>query len=165
MTTGKKKIVYIVSHVHKSLAFEWIAKGLQNHYELSFILLNPTESALETFLLMQKIPVRRIRYRGKKDFMVAFIKTFFVLVIHRPQIIHAHLLDAQLIGLTSAWLAGVKKRIYSRHTSNYHQVYHPSGVRYDQWSNWLSTHIVSISQATDKTLSDQSVERLISEHE
>lgn len=149
---AKRRLVYIISLVQKSLYFEWAAAGLKDKYELSFILLNPGASPLEDNLIQQGIPVRRIQYRGKRDLFVAFLKILFLLLFHRPRIVHVHLLDAQLIGLTSAWLARVKARIYTRHTSNYHHVYHPSGMKYDLWSNWLATQIVSISQATDETL-------------
>ena len=147
-----KHVVYIVSRVHKSLAFEWIASGLKNDYTLTFILLNPSSSALEEFLIKKNIEVKRIRYRGKGDFIVAFCKTFFYLLFNRTQVVHTHLFDAQLIGLTAARFAGVPKRIYTRHNSNFHHVYYPRGVRFDLWSNRMASHIISISQATDKTL-------------
>lgn len=149
---ARKHIVYIISNIHKSLAFEWIASGLKNDYRLTFILLNPSSSYLEDFLINEKIEVKHIQYRGKKDFVSAFIRTFFFLLLERPFGIHAHLFDAQLIGLTAAWLARIPKRIYTRHNSNYHQVYHPRGVRFDRWSNAIATDIISISQATDRTL-------------
>jgi glycosyltransferase involved in cell wall biosynthesis len=148
----QKHIVYVVSHVHKSLSFEWIASGLMDNYKLSFILLNSSPSALEDFLTQQRINVKRISCRTKRDLIFAFLRTFFYFLFKRPQIIHAHLFDAQIIGLTAAWMTGVKKRVYTRHNSNYHHAYHPKGVKYDRWSNRIATHIVSISQATDKTL-------------
>ena len=55
-----KHIVYIVSHIHKSLAFEWIASGLKNDYKLTFILLNDSVSSLENFLVYQNMEVKRI---------------------------------------------------------------------------------------------------------
>lgn len=102
--------------------------------------------------MKHQIDVKRITYRGKRDFVLAFFKIFFFLLFKRPRIVHAHLLDAQLIGLTAAWLIGIKKRIYTRHSSNYHHAYHPEGVKFDVWSNRLATNIISISQATDATL-------------
>lgn len=148
----KKKVCYIISHVNKSLAFEWIANGLKDEVQLEFVLLNETGSPLQKFLLESKILVRLIRYRGKRDFILVFIKVFFLLLKRRPNVVHTHLLDAQLIGLTAAWLLRIPKRIYTRHNSNFHQVYHPKGVKYDRWSNFISTQIVSISQATYTTL-------------
>lgn len=149
---AQRHLVYIISHIEKSLAFEWIACGLKHDYKLTFLLLNDAPSSLEEFLRTHQVEVKRISYRGKRDFVFAFIKTFFFFLFNRPNIIHAHLIDAQLIGLTAAWFAGIRKRIYTRHTSNYHHVYHPRGVRFDLWSNRMATQIVSISQATDFVL-------------
>ena len=148
----KKKVFYIASHVQKSLAFEWIAKELKNDYQIIFILLNPDHSALELFLNNHGITFQRILYRSKKDFLTAFVKIFYYLLKHRPQVIHAHLIDAQLLGLTVAWFLRIRSRIYTRHTSNFHHIYKPHGVKYDRWSNRLATNIVSVSQATDRTL-------------
>jgi glycosyltransferase involved in cell wall biosynthesis len=148
----QKKIIYVVSLVHKSLAFEWIASALKNDYKLSFILLNSSNSALEEYLKLNQVEVTRINYAGKKDFIQAFFNLFFIFLKKKPDIVHAHLFDAQLIGLTAAWLLRIKKRVYTRHNSNYHHVYHQQGIRYDRWSNRMATQIISISQATDKTL-------------
>jgi glycosyltransferase involved in cell wall biosynthesis len=147
-----KRLVYVISHVEKSLPFEWVVSRLAREYHLTVILLNPSTSAFESFLSTNGIPVRRITYRSKTDFPLAFLRLFFFFLKTRPNIIHAHLLDAQLVGLSAAWLAGVRKRIYTRHTSTFHHQYHPKGVRYDRISNRLATQIVSVSQATDHTL-------------
>ncbi len=145
-------IVYVISEIHKSLAFEWIAIALKDEYRLTFILLNPSSSPFEDFLISHNIEVYRITYRGKKDFILSSIKLLGYFLLKRPDIVHAHLLAAQLIALPVAALAWIKKRIYTRHNSNYHQAYFPKGIKYDKLSNRLSTHIVSISQATYKTL-------------
>lgn len=148
----QKHIVYIVSNIHKSLAFEWIASGLKDYCKLTFILLNPSSSYLEDFLKHEGVEVKRILYRNKRDFPLAFIRTFFYLLFKRPHIVHAHLFDAQLIGLTAAWLLAIGKRIYTRHTSNFHHVFHPRSVKFDVWCNRIATEVISISQATDVTL-------------
>lgn len=148
----RKRVCYIVSHVQKSFGFEWTATRLTEKYDLSFILLNPDDSPLEQFLKAHSIGVTRINYRSKRDFARVLLKVVAVLRSVKPDVLHAHLLDGQLIGLTAARMLGIKKRVYTRHNSNFHHVYHPSGVQYDRWSNRLATHIVSISQATDHTL-------------
>lgn len=148
----KLQLIYIVSHVQKSIAFESTALALKPYYNLTFLLLNPGTSDLQKFLTDHNIPVKQIRYRDKRDLVSAFFRVFIFLVTKRPQIVHTHLFDAQLVGLTAAWLARIRCRIYTRHTSNFHHVYQKSGVKYDKLSNALSTRIISISQATDVTL-------------
>lgn len=147
-----KRIVYIVSDVAKSYGLEWTAEELRKHYDLHFILLNPDATCFEDTLRAGGLPVTRIRYRGKRDVVPALIQTIRILRQLRPKGVHAHLLDAQLIGLTAARLCGIKMRIYTRHTSSYHHLYERKGVKFDRWSNRMATHIVSLSQATDRVL-------------
>lgn len=148
----KKHVVYIVSNVQKSVAFENTAQALNPFYKLTFLLLNPAGSDLQDFLIQNNIAVSKITYRGKRDLLPAFFRIFFFLLFNRPQVVHAHLFDAQMVGLSAAWLAGIRTRIYTRHTSNFHHIYHKKGVKYDRFSNRLATRIISISQATDFTL-------------
>lgn len=152
MTRKNFHIVYIISRLEESRAFEWIALALDKQYKITFLLLNSAVSPLEAFLVQNRIGVKRLKFRSKKDYPATFLYLCYYFLSKRPDVVHAHLLDAQLLGLSAAWLARIKKRIYTRHTSNYHHVYSPGGVKYDQWSNFLATHIVSISQATDHTL-------------
>jgi glycosyltransferase involved in cell wall biosynthesis len=145
-------VVYVISRLQKSLLFEWTATSLHKDYNVTFILLNPGLSALESFLVGSGIAVKRMKFSRKLDYPRTFLALWMFFLRRRPDIVHVHLLDAQLLGLTAAWLAGIKRRIYTRHTSNYHQMYFPAGVKYDRWSNFVATDIVSVSQATDEVL-------------
>jgi glycosyltransferase involved in cell wall biosynthesis len=148
----QRKIYYVISNINKSLAFEWTAIDLKKDNDLTFILLNPDDSQLERFLVATGINVIRIKYKSKYYLPIALIQLCLLFITQRPAIVHAHLFDATIIGLAAAWLTGVKKRIYTRHTSTFHHLYFPNAVKYDQLCNRMATHIVSISQATDKIL-------------
>lgn len=104
------KITYIISDIDKALAFEWIAEELnRNKFPISFVLLNPGASALENFLKEKNIPVTAIVCRGKKDWPSALIKTIRALKQQRPDAVHCHLLQANIIGLLAAKMVGIKK--------------------------------------------------------
>lgn len=150
-----KKVTYIISNINKALAFEWIATFLSNRYELSFILLNPGDSELEAFLKEKRVSVTRITYSGKKDLPIALLKTYRHLKKNNPDCIHAHLFDASLIGLMAGKLAGIKKRIYTRHHSDYHHTHHPHAIKYDKFINWMATDIVAISAVVKDILVEQ----------
>jgi glycosyltransferase involved in cell wall biosynthesis len=152
MSKKNIRIVYVISRLQKSLLFEWIAASLHKDFKVTFILLNPDVSSFERFLIGSGIAVKRIKFSGKLDYPRALLILAAYFLRRRPHVVHTHLLDAQLIGLTAAVITGVKMRVYTRHTSNYHHTYFPEGVKYDRWSNFLATHIVSISQATDEVL-------------
>jgi glycosyltransferase involved in cell wall biosynthesis len=149
------KITYIISDIDKALAFEWLAQELdQNKFNLSFILLNPGPSVLESFLEKKNIPVTTIICSGKGDWPSALLKTIRLLKKQKPDVVHCHLLQANIIGLLAAKMACVKKRIYTRHHSSLHHVYHKKGIFWDKWSNRLATHVVAISGIVNRILKD-----------
>lgn len=149
----KTNITYIVSNINKSIAFEWISSNLnKDKFHLNFILLNSSDSELENYLKENNITVDRITYSGKKDIPGVIFKIYKILKKHKTSIVHAHLFDASIAGLTAAWLARIPERIHTRHHSNYHHIYHPSAVKYDKYVNLLSTKIIAISEVVKDVL-------------
>jgi glycosyltransferase involved in cell wall biosynthesis len=149
----KKKISYIISDIDKALAFEWLASGInKEQFDLSFILLNPGTSHLEEFLIQQNIPVRTLRCRGKKDWPRVWIKLWSILSMHSFDVVHCHLFTASILGLSAAKMAGIQKRIYTRHHSDFHFRYFPKGVKWDKWCNKLATKIIAPSKVVEDVL-------------
>lgn len=142
----KTKVAYIISEVYNSLLFEWTAQYLnKDKFELFFILLNSGNSDLEQNLKSWGYEVIRIKYSGKKDIIFSFLKVLKILIKYKFDIVHTHLFDASLIGLLAAKIAGVKRRIHTRHNGTIHHDYHPESVKYDKFINYLSTEIVAVS--------------------
>jgi glycosyltransferase involved in cell wall biosynthesis len=149
----RHKIVYIISDIDNALAFEWLATGInKEQFDLSFILLNPGTSHLEEFLIQQNIPVISLRCRGKKDWLFVWLKLFVYLLQVKPDSIHCHLLQANILGLSAAKLARVPQRIYTRHHSSLHHVYHRKGILWDKLANRLASDIVAISPIVQEIL-------------
>ncbi|MCX8080385.1 MAG: glycosyltransferase family 4 protein [Bacteroidia bacterium] len=144
---NKKNIVNIISHIDKSFVFEWtfsrFDRSKNNYY---FILIHERVTNFENFLLQCGFEVFRVPYKGKLSTWFALWKTFRILKKLKSDIVHAHLFEGCLIGLTAAYFAGVKKRIHTRHNATYHLKYYPSAVKYDKLINFLSTDIVAISK-------------------
>ena len=151
----KKKITIIISDTDKSLSLEWLVTYLdQTSYLLSFILINRHDknTALTDFLDKHHIQYFKILYRNKLSIPHNIWKCCAYLKKLNPTIVHTHLLDANLIGLTAARLMGIKKRIYTRHDSTLHHCYHKKGVMYDLFNNWNATHIIATCQNVHETL-------------
>jgi len=149
------RVAYIVSLVNKAVAFEWIVQHIDHtKLELTFILLHSEETSLEKNLKAENIPVFRVHYSGKKDVPSAILKVRRLLRKNKIDVVHAHLFDASIVGLTAAKLAGIKNRIHTRHNATIHHDYHPHAVKYDRYINYLSTHIVAISQNVKTILTD-----------
>lgn len=149
----RKSITYIVSNIDKALAFEWAVEFLDTErFSLSFILLNPGDSALERFCRRRDVPVKRIRYRGKRDAPRAFLTIFLSLLFRRPHFVHCHMFHAYVIGIPAAWLAFIRGRAYTRHNATYHREYYPQVVKFDAMTNRLSSVVVATCQNVARVL-------------
>ena len=149
----KRRIVYILSNINESIAFEWISTRLdRSKYEIIFIHLNNTEPNLHKWCLENGIESNFLRHQGKLNYLKTSIKVYNILRQLNPEIVHCHLLDANLIGLFTSKLLGVKKRLYTRHHSTFHHDYHPRAVMLDRVSNYLATSIVAISKNVETVL-------------
>lgn len=106
----KKKLCYIISNIFHSNELEWTLEALHNEYELFVVLLNPIsskqykDSHFKNYIKTNKIHLHLIDYNGKKDILKALISTFNYLKKEKPDITHAHLFDASLIGMTASYL-------------------------------------------------------------
>lgn len=149
----KTKVTYIISNIDKALAFEWIAEHLpDDRITLSFILLNPGNSQLEDYLIQHGLDVSRIHYNGLRELLPVTYSIWKILRKSRPDIIHCHMFDATLAGLLAAKMAGVKRRIYTRHHSTYNWEYNKKGVFFDRIINILATEMVAISLNVEQVL-------------
>lgn len=154
-TKGKTKVFLIISRIDKSKAFELMARFVnKDKFSLTFVLLNERETNLEQYLVDHAHEVYRIGLNSQWSRVMAFIKLFLLFTRKKPHVVHAHLFDAGLVGITAAWLCKIKKRIYTRHYSTFHHNYHPKGVHLDKWINDRSTDIVAISENVKKVLTN-----------
>ncbi len=152
----KIKVVQIIANTNKSLAFEIIAKGLiENNIDITYILLQNGETEFSKYLKSIGVKYYIVSIRGKIEIAKSFFKLFFLLVRIKPSIIHTHLREANILGLVVAKVLLVKYRIYTRHHSTSNFEYHPSAVKWDRFTNYLSTHIVSISQNVTNVLASK----------
>ena len=148
----KKKVCIIVSQIDRAIAFEWTVEGLRDRFDFSFVLIGKPGGFLSGWLKEKGIETLDISYSGKKDVLKTVQKIFRFLKKNRVEVVHTHLVEATLFGLFAARLAGIKKRIYTRHHSDYNYKYNPKGIRFDRWSNRLATDIVAITQQVKQIL-------------
>lgn len=143
----KPSVCLILSFHDRAVQYEWfIEKALEHQMKLHFIFLNPEQWHIERYVRHRKIPCLFIKYHSKKDIPRATALIYQYLIKNKIDIVHTHLFDANISGLTAAWLARVKKRIYTRHHSDFHHRFHAGAVKYDRYCNRLATDIVAISK-------------------
>jgi glycosyltransferase involved in cell wall biosynthesis len=149
------KILYVVSNIDKALAFEWISDRLnKKSFEIIFILIGKKNTALFQYLNKTHVTVYELPYDGKKDFALTFFRLFKIIFKTKPHVVHTHLFEGNLVGLTAAWLLRVKKRIYTRHHATIHYNEFPKGLKWDKWCNWIATDIIAISNNIREILID-----------
>jgi glycosyltransferase involved in cell wall biosynthesis len=144
----KIRICYIISKTNKFLGFEWVIDNInKERFELTFISIGcDVNSSLEEFCAARGIPFIRLEYSSKADVPKNILSVYRILKKTKPDLVHCHFFEASIIGLTAAALAGIKKRIYTRHHSDFHHMFAPKGVKFDLYCNKLATHIVAISK-------------------
>lgn len=150
----RQKVVYILSQVDKAVAFEWIVEEIdKKKFELIFILINDRfDTPFSRFLKSKKVEFYTYPLKTKLYYPITALKLAFRLKSLGKIIVHAHLFEGGLIGLTAAKLAGVKTRIFTRHHSTSHQEYFPKAVKYDKLNNFLATKIIAISNNVKQVL-------------
>ncbi|CAN5187778.1 glycosyltransferase [soil metagenome] len=152
---SKINLTYVVSQVSHSKLFEWTAQLLdKSKYNLCFILMHESETPLEISLRKIGIKVYRVPYKNKYDLPATVIRIRNILKSEKTTIIHTHLFEGGLAGMSAAKLAGIKKRIHTRHDATIHHDFHPSAVKYDKVTNGLATDIIAITQNVKNILTN-----------
>lgn len=151
----KRKLVYVISQVSHSKLFEWTADLLSKEkYDLCFILMHKSDSPFESRLRKQGFTVYRIPYDSKTNIPGCVRKIRSILKKEKADIVHTHLFEGGLAGSIAAKLAGIKRRIHTRHDAMIHHDFHPSAVKYDRLTNKLSTDIIAITGSVVNILRD-----------
>jgi glycosyltransferase involved in cell wall biosynthesis len=122
----------------------WLFESsLAETHELIFIYLAPTPGPFEEAFRSKGFPVYFVPYSGKRDLPLTTLRLVHLFRALRPQVVHTHLVDASLSGLTAAMLCGIKHRIHTRHHSNNFQFQHRHALLYDRYVNFLSHKIIA----------------------
>lgn len=146
-------LAYVISQVSHSNLFEWTASMLSRQkYKLTFILMHEKETPFELFLRKEKFNVYRIHFKNKFDIAACTIHIRNILKKEKIQIVHTHLFEGGLAGMAAAKLAGIPKRIHTRHDATIHHDFHPNAVKYDKVINGLATQIIAITKNVKQIL-------------
>lgn len=149
------KVVYVIAQVAKAVGFEWLVERLDlSRIDISFVLMNDGPSELSEYLKQRGIPVTEIQFRGKFSLPLAFLRLVQYLTAIKPDVVHTHLVFADLAGLSAAKLVRIPKRIYTRHSSNFNRKYHDKQYL-ERTANFLATDIVAISDNVRNILTNE----------
>jgi glycosyltransferase involved in cell wall biosynthesis len=98
-----------------------------------------------------------IKYDDKKRKM-GFLKVFFamlsIILKEKPDVLHCHLFDDSMPSLMASYLLRVRGRVISKFDTGYHYNFTPSWVKFDKFNNFLATHLIAISDESEKFILD-----------
>jgi len=152
----KSKILVIVINIKRAQEHEWFVKMINRDlFDVELVLINGENSVMSQFLSEQNIKTWFFRYSSKRDLPKLTAKLYLMMLKGKFKIVHTHLFEASLAGLTAAFLARVPKRIMTRHYSDYHHVWFPNAVKYDRYLNALATDVIAISENVRNILVNQ----------
>lgn len=143
----KINLTYILCSIGGYHQYIWIADTIdKNRFNLSFIFLDHTTDTLKSILQQKGFACYQLQIISKKDLLKGIFQVRKILKKEKTTIVHTHLVNASLVGLAAAKLAGIKKRIHTRHHANFHHDHFKKGVYLDNVINYLSTNIIVISK-------------------
>ena len=108
-------ILYALSHINKSLQWEWFAEEMKTRgINQTYIIIDDglgKSSCLHHDLLKLGIDSHFLPYRGKFDHISNVFKTISIIKKCRPDVVHTSLPYGNAIGQLAAWIMGIKCRI------------------------------------------------------
>ena len=161
------QLCYIISDIDKAVYFEQTALALrQQGLNVTYLLINCTGKNLHIFLKENHFEVFILETTSLLKSRKAILECKAILKRLKIEVIHCHLAQANWIGLWGSKLAGVKNRIYTRHSGEPLKLHWKERL-IDKIQNRLATKIVAISKNTDELLNKQGIpksKRIIIHH-
>jgi len=158
MKDMKVRVLLVISNISKVIFFEWLAASFsKTAFHVSFVVMNESPTEIESILKSQGHTIYHIPYKNKFNLSSAVLSIMKILDREKIDVIHTHLLDATLAGMIAGRIKGTKKRILTRHHSNYHHVYNRKGILYDKLCNTFATDIIAITDIVKTILLEEGV--------
>lgn len=148
------RLIYVISDIDQTLAFEWISTHLPPEFDLQFVLIGRDNPKITAFFSEHNIRFSVISDSVYPSLLSKVVAMTKIIRLKKPDIIHSHLWRANLIAQPVAWLLGIPKRIFTRHHGTIHYNEYPSGRKWDRLINFLATDIVAISENIREILMD-----------
>ena len=148
-------VVYVIYQQNRWMSFEWIARDLDRaSFSLHVVLLYDGHAPYASYLEAQNVPVHHVQFTGLSDWRKAVPKLARYLREVNARIVHTHFINAGLVGLPAAWLAGVAVRLYTRHHAG-KTPWHPRGpmgLMLDRVNNFFATRVIAPSRLVESAL-------------
>lgn len=125
----------------------------RNRYQVFFATLNPMEPRLREYMESQGVRCFSCECKSRRQYPMGMIRLAQFMRRNRIGILHTHLFEPSLVGLSAGLLASTPIRVMTRHYSDYHTRIHKKWhTRLDQLCTRLSRGVIAVSEHTAKHL-------------
>jgi len=150
-------ILYALSHVNKSLQWEWFAEEMKNRgIDQTYVIVDDgvgKSSHLHEDLLNLGINSYFLPYGSKVQHATNVLKTISIIKKHRPEIVHTSLPYGNAIGQMAAWMAGIKNRITTCENASWaHDYSHKKQELIDKFTYWMSKKVIAVADSAKEYL-------------
>jgi glycosyltransferase involved in cell wall biosynthesis len=128
----------------------------RSRYRMIFGTLKPMAPWLRDYMEGQGVACFSCECPTRRTAPLGILRMIGFLQRHDVEILHTHLFDPSLIGLTAGWLARTPLRVMTRHHSNYHtRINKRWHVRLDQLCTALCHLVIPVSEHTAQVMRDE----------
>ena len=151
-------ILYALSHVNKSLQWQWFAEEMKNRgINQSYVIVDDGvggSSQLHEDLLNLGISSYFLPYGNQaKHHAANLLKTVSIIKKHRPGIVHTSLPYGNAVGQMAAWMTGVKNRITTCENASWaHDFKHRKQELLDKFTYWMSKKVIAVADSAREYL-------------
>jgi glycosyltransferase involved in cell wall biosynthesis len=141
------RIAIITSHINKSTQWQWFSEDLihRNIFHLH-IIINPTYPQLAEDLKKLNVPCFYFPNRNSFHLILNLVKTMYILIRYRVNIVHCELPYGNLVGLTAAYLCRIRKRITTNENTTWgHDFNNKRQLFIDRLTYALSKKIIALT--------------------
>jgi glycosyltransferase involved in cell wall biosynthesis len=150
---NKSRVAWIISDIDRWQPFEWVAESFaDSSVTIDYFLLSDKKGFFFDYIEKLNFNIRWFKLASKRSYPRLILQLIRALVNGNYDVVHCHFLDANICGLTAAYLSGIPKRVYTRHHSTFHHYYAPRGVYLDKYCNLVSTDIIAITEKVKEIL-------------
>jgi glycosyltransferase involved in cell wall biosynthesis len=149
-----RTILHFAQDSDTSGFFPQLAKWHDRHrLRMVFGTLKPMAPWLRDYMESQGVPCFSCEAKARAEYALALLRLVSFLSKARVEILHTHLFDPSVVGLTAGVVARTPLRVLTRHYSDYHtRIDRPWHVRLDRLCTRLSHGVIAVSQHTSQHL-------------
>lgn len=153
-------ILYALSHINKSLQWQWFAEEMKNRgVNQTYVIVDDgvgKSSLLHEDLLNMGIKSYFLPYINKLAHVTNVLKTVSIIKKHKPDVVHTSLPYGNAVGQVAAWMAGIKNRVTTCENASWaHDFKNKKQENIDKLTYRISRKVIAVADSAKEYLKDR----------